>query len=189
MWNALNRIGKESCMTSALRFAKCGDRYFACANLSPAISSNMTLPAIWARGSRTACSKDNILQRNTNSAGHLYGSQFSRQKINIFENSKFWRSFGMDLDTYEHGKCEQSIHSHHCVVMFVAFAFSRVLACPSLVTHETNPAIRVSFSSIFWSKQFECCDYKFLIFHWQAIQTVHVHYHSKRFVHIKFFDS
>lgn len=82
MWNALNRMGNASCTTSTVRLPKCGDRNFAWAKLTPAMSNRTVSPPICVRGSRIAFSSASTLLRNTFSTGHLYGSQFSgREKI------------------------------------------------------------------------------------------------------------
>lgn len=80
MWKALNRIGNASCTTSTVLLAKCGDRNFAWAKPTPAMSSRTVRPPIWVRGSRIAFSNESTLLRNTFSTAHLFGSQFSSGK-------------------------------------------------------------------------------------------------------------
>lgn len=97
MWNALNRIGKASCITSTVRLAKCGERNFAWAKPTPAMSSRTVRPPICVRGSRIAFSSDRTLLRNTFSTAHLYGSQFSG--IEIRKRIIHWMVFGIGWGT------------------------------------------------------------------------------------------
>lgn len=73
-------MGKPSCTTSTVRFAKCGERYRAWAKPKPAISRRTTSPPICVSGSRMASSSANTLLLKTCSTGTLYGSHFSAKR-------------------------------------------------------------------------------------------------------------
>lgn len=123
MWNALNRIGNASCITSTVRLARWGDKNFACAKPTPAMSSRTVRPPICVCGSRIACSNESTLLRNTFSTTHLYGSQFSDKKENELKFRKVekysWKPLTNTENVYDRpasitvGQCVLHLHSQN----------------------------------------------------------------------------